>query len=233
MALDNAFNRIFNVIKDASSDVNRPDTMVFGEVKTIDPLSVQIIDGAGGLTLSEKFLFLGQNCRPYKVTIPHSHLVDAMLTESTKAIKTSGINAGVATDVPQNASYDTKTQDATDDDDKGTTEREEKMQSNSVDLGGASLSMSVDVSGSPIAGSNGAGTVTSTIDLSTFTVSDSGHQHIIAEHKTQDVHFPGTDYEESVTIQIYPRLKVGDKVLMFAFNNYQMYYVAERIEEAE
>jgi hypothetical protein len=26
-------------------------------------------------------------------------------------------------------------------------------------------------------------------------------------------------------------LKKDDKVLMFAFNNYQMYYVAERIEQ--
>lgn len=58
-----------------------------------------------------------------------------------------------------------------------------------------------------------------------------GHQHDIKEQVTEDVHKKNTDYEKSVTIEIEPKLKVGDKVLMFAFNNFQMYYVAERIEE--
>lgn len=57
-----------------------------------------------------------------------------------------------------------------------------------------------------------------------------GHQHDIKEQVTEDVHKEGTDFEESVTIEIEPKLQVGDKVLMFAFNNYQSYYVAERIE---
>lgn len=58
---------------------------------------------------------------------------------------------------------------------------------------------------------------------------DNGHTHDIKEQITEDVHKEGTDFEESVTLEIEPVLQKGDKVLMFAFNNYQMYYVAERI----
>lgn len=59
----------------------------------------------------------------------------------------------------------------------------------------------------------------------------SGHQHDIKEQVTEDVHKEGTDYEESVTIEIEPKLKKGDTVLIFAFNNFQKFYVAERIEQ--
>ena len=51
-----------------------------------------------------------------------------------------------------------------------------------VDLGGATLAMNINVAGSPIAGSLGSGTVTSTLDSSTFTLTDNGHQHIVPEH---------------------------------------------------
>lgn len=98
-----------------------------------------------------------------------------------------------------------------------------------VDLGGAMLAMNINVPGSPIAGSLGSGTVTGTVDLSTFTPTDGGHQHIVPEHETQDVHFPGTETADSVEIEIYPRLAVGDVVLLFAFNNFQRWYVAERL----
>lgn len=98
-----------------------------------------------------------------------------------------------------------------------------------VDLDGATLAMNINVAGSPIAGSLGSGTVTSTLDLSTFTPTDDGHQHIVPEHETQDVHFPATETENSVEIEIYPRLAVGDVVLLFAFNNFQRWYVAERL----
>ena len=71
-----------------------------------------------------------------------------------------------------------------------------------------------------------------TVGQATTTVTETnGHKHDIKEQVTEDVHKEGTDYEESVTIEIEPKLKEGDTVLMFAFNNYQMYYVAERIEE--
>ena len=223
--------RMFNLMRKMNQKKNI-DNMIIGTVNKIDPLEV---DAGNGLILSSEFLFLGQMCRPHKVTIPHSHQINAFESGITKSINTKSISAGVATDVPQKTgSYDVKTQEIKRNDEKGIDERTLKTETKSgVDLGGASLSMAINVATSPVSTSGGAGTVTSTVDLSTFTVNDSGHKHIIPEHFTQDVHFPKTEYEKSVTIEIYPRLKVGDKVLMFAMNNYNMYYIAERIEEEQ
>ena len=223
--------RMFNLMRKMNQKKNI-DNMIIGTVNKIDPLEV---DAGNGLILSSEFLFLGQMCRPHKVTIPHSHQINAFESGITKSINTKSISAGVATDVPQETgSYDVKTQEIKRNDEKGIDERTLKTEKKSgIDLGGASLAMNVNVATSPVSTSGGAGTVTSTVDLSTFTVNDSGHKHIIPEHSTQDVHFPKTDYEKSVTIEIYPRLKVGDKVLMFAMNNYNMYYIAERIEEGQ
>ena len=223
--------RMFNLMRKMNQKKNI-DNMIIGTVNKIDPLEV---DAGNGLILSSEFLFLGQMCRPHKVTIPHSHQINAFESGITKSINTKSISAGVATDVPQKTgSYDVKTQEIKRNDEKGIDERTLKTEKKSgIDLGGASLAMNVNVATSPVSTSGGAGTVTSTVDLSTFTVNDSGHKHIIPEHSTQDVHFPKTDYEKSVTIEIYPRLKVGDKVLMFAMNNYNMYYIAERIEERQ
>ena len=79
---------------------------------------------------------------------------------------------------------------------------------------------------------NGTTGITATAPSGPCTITDIGHTHKIKDQTTDDVHKEGcgTDYEKSVTLEIYPKLKVGDKVLMFAFNNNQMYYVAERIE---
>lgn len=222
---------LYNTLKKISAPPKR-NNMIFGEVKSTSPLEIDI---GGNVVLSGKFLYLGQMCRPHKVTIPHKHLINALESEKTKAIITSGISAGVSTDVPQKTgTYDVKTQDITRNDDEGTNERELKTETKSnIDLGGASLSMNINVATSPVSTSGGAGTVTQTVDLSTFSVSDNGHEHIIPEHETQDVHFPNTDYEDSVEIEMYPRLKVGDVVLMFAMNDGQMYYVAERVEANE
>lgn len=223
--------RMFNLMRKMNQKKNI-DNMIIGTVNKIDPLEV---DAGNGLILSSEFLFLGQMCRPHKVTIPHNHQINAFESETTKAINTTSISAGVATTTPQTTGkYDIKTQEITRNDDKGIDERKLKTETKSgIDLGGAELSMSVNVATSPVSTSGGGGTVTSTVDLSTFTVNDSGHKHIIPERFTQDVHFPKTEYEEYVTIEIYPRLKVGDKVLMFAMNNYNMYYIAERIEEGQ
>lgn len=223
--------RMFNLMRKMNQKKNI-DNMIIGTVNKIDPLEV---DAGNGLILSSEFLFLGQMCRPHKVTIPHNHQINAFESEITKSINTKSISSGVETDVPQKTgSYDVKTQEIKRNDEKGIDERTLKTEKKSgIDLGGASLAMNVNVATSPVSTSGGAGTVTSTVDLSTFTVNDSGHKHIIPEHSTQDVHFPKTKYEEYVTIEIYPRLKVGDKVLMFAMNNYNMYYIAERIEEGQ
>lgn len=74
-------------------------------------------------------------------------------------------------------------------------------------------------------------TVSATPTPGVITIIDSGHTHEIKNQVTEDVHKQGTDYEESVILEIEPVLQKDDKVLMFAFNNYQMYYVAERIEQ--
>lgn len=56
------------------------------------------------------------------------------------------------------------------------------------------------------------------------------HSHEIKQQITEDLHVGTGGYsQESVTLEIYPKLKVGDKVLMFSFNNGQKFYIAERV----
>lgn len=74
-------------------------------------------------------------------------------------------------------------------------------------------------------------TVSATPTPGVITIIDSGHTHDIKNQVTEDVHKQGTDFEECVVLEIEPVLQKDDKVLMFAFNNNQMYYVAERIEK--
>ena len=58
----------------------------------------------------------------------------------------------------------------------------------------------------------------------------SPHQHEILQQTTEDLHEGTGGYsQESVTLNIYPELQIGDVVLMFSFNNGQKYYIAERI----
>lgn len=155
---------IVNSIKKITSP-KKTNNMVFGEVKSVDPLKIDIGDN---IILSDKFLYLGQMCRPHKVTIPHTHEYNGS-TENASATAS--------------ATSPTLTQ-------KG-------------DLSITGQATSVEVN---------------------------GHKHDIKEQITEDVHKKGTDYEESVTIEIEPKLKVGDIVLMFAMNDNQCYYVAERVE---
>ena len=157
----NFINAIKKMVKQ-----NRPNTMTYGIVKTVDPLSIDI---GNGIVLPKEFLFLGQMCRPHKVKIPHTHQYNGK-TEYSSA-------SSVATD---------------------------PTLTNKGDLTFA-----------------GQGSLTEI----------KGHLHDIKEQVTEDVHKEGTDFEEYVTIEIEPKLKKGDTVLMFAFNDYQKYYVAERIEE--
>ena len=59
----------------------------------------------------------------------------------------------------------------------------------------------------------------------------SPHSHEIKQQITEDLHEGTGGYrQESVTLEIYPKLKIGDTVLMFSFNNGQKFYVAERVE---
>lgn len=183
---DNAIIDIANAIRRMTKESNQ-DTMIYGTVESIDPLKIRISEK---IVLTEKFLFLGQMCRPYKVKIPHKHQINGT-TEFTKAV--SGIQTGTV-HVTQ---YDEDTGEETGEEDE------------TVDLGGAEIEGEVVVT-----------------ELE-------GHRHVLDRVTTEDVHKKDTDYEKYVVIEIEPKLKEGDKVLMFAFNNYQMFYVAERIEKDE
>ena len=123
------------------------NNMIFGRVVSVTPLKIDI---GNGVILTKKFLFLGQMCRPFKVTIPHNHGYSGV-TESTE----------LTTDKP---------------------------------------------------------------------IAPNPHTHNIKNQKTDNVHASGSDFEKGVTIEIEPKLKVNDTVLLFVMNNSQMYYVAERIE---
>ena len=60
----------------------------------------------------------------------------------------------------------------------------------------------------------------------------SPHQHEIKQQITEDLHVGTGGYKQDyVTLEIYPKLTIGDRVLLFAFNGGQKYYVAERIEK--
>lgn len=135
----------------------RPQTnnMIFGEIVSVDPLKIDI---GNNIVLTKKFLYLGQMCRPHKVTIPHTH--------------------------------------------KYNGETEEKFLQTTATVGTGPVGEIV----------------------------PEYHFHEIKNQETEDVHGQETDYKDYVVLQIYPKLAVGDKVLMFAMNNNQMYYVAERIE---
>ena len=59
------------------------------------------------------------------------------------------------------------------------------------------------------------------------TLSDS-HSHEIKEQRTEDVHKIQKHNEKCVTITMYPPLHASDEVLMFAMNDFQRFYIAER-----
>lgn len=196
---------------------NSAADMVIAEVTSLDPLEVDI---GNNTRLTEEFLFLGQMCRPHKVMIPHTHIVDTHFTEKSPSIGSvgAGLLAGTAFEQAQSAAAKAKMNVYTTLNDDGS---EKKEQVSDAALGRGSVSTSIVVTGQA-----------SVADDSVM-ITDNGHTHIIGRQITKDVHFPKSDYEECVTIEIEPKLKVGDKVLGFFFNSHQRLYIAERIEEAE
>ena len=194
---------------------NKPNTMIFGTVKTIDPLSIDI---GNGIVLPKEFLFLGQMCRPHKVKIPHTHILDTHFTETSPSVGSIGAGtiAGTTFEKTQKALAESTmvTYKTLDENGNEVTNTISKK-----NLGRSSISTSIAVKGEA-----------EVVDDSVM-ITDSEHKHIIPKQITKDVHFPKSDYEECVILEIEPKLKVGDTVLMFAFNDYQKYYVAERIEE--
>ena len=204
---------IINSIKKIASP-KKTNNMVFGKVVKIDPLEIDIGDN---IILSGKFLYLGQMCRPHKVKIPHTHIVDTHFTENSPSIGSigAGIIAGSAFEQTQSALAESTmvTYKTLDENGNEVTNTISKK-----DLGRSSISTSIQVGGQ------------ATIVDDSVMITDSEHKHIIPKQITKDVHFPKSDYEESVTIEIEPKLAVGDIVLMFAMNDNQCYYVAERVE---
>ena len=194
---------------------NKPNTMIYGIVKTVDPLSIDI---GNGIVLPKEFLFLGQMCRPHKVKIPHTHILDTHFTEMSPSVGSIGAGtiAGTTFEQTQKALAESTmvTYKTLDENGNEVTNTISKK-----NLGRSSIQTSIKVGGQ------------ATIVDDSVMITDSEHKHIINKQITKNVHFPKSDYEECVILEIEPKLKVGDTVLMFAFNDYQKYYVAERIEE--
>lgn len=213
---DLASIRLVNLIKKiARQEANKTDTMIFGTVVKVDPLEIDI---GNNVILTKEFLFLGQMCRPHKVKIPHTHIIDTHFTEESPSIGSvgTGMISGLTFEQTQSKLAKATMNSYTTLDDEGN-EIQNKI--SDADLGRGSVSTNIVVTGQATVGDD------------SVMITDNKHKHIINRQITKDVHFPKSDYEESVTLEIEPVLQKDDKVLMFAFNDYQMYYVAERIEQ--
>jgi hypothetical protein len=86
MASLDAINFV-SLIKNITDTSNQPNTMIYGKVVSVDPLEIDI---GNNITLTKEFLFLGQMCRPHKVTIPHTHIIDTHFTEKSPSIGSVG-----------------------------------------------------------------------------------------------------------------------------------------------
>ena len=213
MSEDISAINLFNAIRMINSP-KKQNNMIFGEVTSIDPLKIDI---GNNVILSGKYLYLGQMCRPHKVKIPHTHIVDTHFTEMSPSIGNvgAGLLAGSLYEQTQSAIAKTTMNTYKTLDENGN---EVTNQISDENLGRGGIETSIQVGGQ------------ATIVDDSVMITDNKHKHIISKQITKDVHFPKSDYEESVTIEIEPKLAVGDIVLMFAMNDNQMYYVAERVE---
>lgn len=128
------------------SQMPKGDGMTFGTIKSLNPLSIRVDNHSFDLT--EEFFFLGQWCRPFRVTMPHKHEYNGHTV-----VKSNPSNLGIKEQISQD------------------------------------------------------------VHQKSSSSSDYGYEQ---------------DYVE---VEIIPKLKVGDRVLLLAFNNGQKYYVAERIEK--
>lgn len=211
---ENTSKRLYAALKNLSADKHR-DTLLIGVVESVEPLKIDI---GNNVILTSEFLYLGQHLRPHKVTIPHTHIIDTHFTEVSPSIGSvgAGLVAGTTFEQTQATAAASKMNSYTTLKDDGS---EERKQISDKDLGRGKVETSIKVGGQ------------ATVADDSVMLTDNGHKHIISRQITKDVHFPKSEYEKSVMEEIYPKLKKGDKVLMFAFNNFQLYYVAERYEE--
>lgn len=147
MSLNEIQTMINAITEHTKSQIPKGDGMTFGTVKSLKPLSIRVDNHS--FDLPEEYFFLGQWCRPFRVTMPHKH------------------------------EYNGETKQA---------------------------------------------------------AGPAPHQHEIQEQVTENLHekadpTSGEGYKQDyVEVEIIPKLAVGDRVLLFAFNGGEKYYVAERIE---
>lgn len=145
MSLNEINTMIEAIAQHTLSKMPKGDGMTFGTIVTLNPLSIKIDNM--NFALPEEFFYLGQMCRPHKVTIPHKHEYNGV---------TELANDGQGAD----------------------------------------------------------------------------HSHDIKQQITEDLHVGTGGYKQDYVVsEIYPKLAIGDRVLLLAFNGGQKYYVAERVEK--
>lgn len=210
---ENAAKRLYAALRKISEQKKR-DTMIIGTVASVNPLEIDI---GNNVVLTSDFLYLGQMCRPHKVTMPHTHIIDTHFTEVSPSIGSVGYGLikGTAFEQAQAAAAKSKMNQYTVLDEEG---EETQQQISDADLGRGKVETAIIVTGQAAATDD------------SVMITDNGHKHIIPRHATKNVHIKGGDNADYVMLEIEPKLQVDDKVLMFAFNDFQMFYVAERIE---
>lgn len=227
-------NDLINIIKTLTDTSKRPNTLIFGTVKTLTPLSVDI---GNNVILEEEQLILGQMCKPHLVTIPHSHKVNTIFTTKTKAIGTHKIEPLLENETHEdgtknvaygklNTSGIIKEKEIAESElESGNVEFVFKSSEWSEKKGTAHFhELTCDKGVSGTANPNTSPIVTET----SITITDNGHKHIIEPFETENVHLNDENGVDYVVANMYPPLSIGDTVMMFAFNNYQRYYIAER-----
>ena len=164
---------IINSIRKIASP-KKTNNMVFGKVVKIDPLEIDI---GNNIILSGKFLYLGQMCRPHKVKIPHTHIVDTHFTEMSPSIGNvgAGLIAGTAYEQAQSVLAETTMNSYKTLDDEGN---EVTNQISDKNLGRGGIETSIAVGGQ------------ATIVDDSVMITDNKHKHIISKQITKDVHFP-------------------------------------------
>lgn len=217
------FVRLATAIRGLNRTKKR-DNLVIGTVASVEPLEIDI---GNNVVLTEEFLILGQNCRPHLVTIPHTHIVDTHFTEVSPSIGSHVSGAmsdpGGAQELALDQAAAAKMNAYTTLKDEGSDRDGDEVQNqiSDKDLGRGKLTNSITVGGQ------------ATVATDLVKIDDSGHKHIVPRQTTKDAHFPQSEYEGGITICIEPRLSKGDSVILFAFNDFQMWYVAERVSVGE
>ena len=223
--MSNVFNKLVGSLKSLQEPAR--DGIVFGTVVTVSPLSINVGEG---IVLPAEFFWLGQMCRPHKVTIPHTHLMRSFsLGQHNHAYSEDTETAGdhehkYGGDTGKNGLHGhnndphrhlLKPENA-------YVGMEGWTEYNADESTGISSDGEHSHSYSGIAVINGshkhryAGNVGNT-EIG-FTAS--------AQHRISS----DTVSEDCVVLEIHPKLKPGDVVVLLPFNDGQLYYVAERIE---